>query len=219
MTVEYGDCEIKASPLELAAASRNPEMMSLIIEKKHPTIDMDTFDIVFKSNCEECFDVLLDHSNLTWTFNHGLFEKIQTFSVDNENYFVFISRLSKKLGFNDKLALIENAFNTCSDHEKIILTVDAVLLDVTYRASVSEYSGKDELTAVVSFTRAMVFKKDFDDMLSWIDLLYYEYRETEISKMLIGNYKEHVNRFDNRVEDYPQPEDIIMRDDFQVNPV
>lgn len=43
-------------------------------------------------------------------------------------------------------------------------------------------------------------------MQSWIDSLYHGYPVTEESKILIENYKELVNEFDNRIEEYPQPE-------------
>lgn len=85
------------SPLEMAAACRNPLIMSIIIEKKSPSINIDTFDIVFKSNCGECLDVLLDHAyNFSfWSFNRNLFEKIFKLSLETDDFIIFISKFAK----------------------------------------------------------------------------------------------------------------------------
>lgn len=208
--------EIMLSPFEMTIASHNIEMMSSMIEKKRPNIDIDTFDIVFRSNCVKCFDVLFDYSGLARNFNSTLFSKILKLSEDDDHYFAFVSKFAKKLGLNDQLALIENAFYSCTDHEKIMFALHAVLLDISYKDLIGEYLDKSQRAAVLAFTRVMAFKKDFVDMLPWIDSLYNEYPETERSKRLIENYKNFVKIRDNRDEDYSQPEEIIMRDDFEI---
>lgn len=217
LPVEYDGSDIMTSPLEFAAFNRNPEIMSMILDMKRPIISIDVFEISLKMSCEECFEVLLDHSNdlLTWTFNQNLFERIIEFSASNEFFFSFVSKLSKKISFNDKLGLIEQAFNRCTDHDKILIAIDAVVLDVSYGDAENISSrclGNDEQAAIVLLVRAMIFKKDFDGMLP----KYYHYTETERSKELIKNYKAHVEFYDNRVEEYPQPEDIVKRDGFEV---
>lgn len=154
-TVEDGDTDMILSPFEMTITCHKPEIMSLIIESKNPGIDMNTFSFVFKSSCVECFDVLLDHSRnlLSWNFNREILEKIVEFSVDNSHFITITSKFVKRLDFNDKLALIENVFNSCSDHEKIDFAVDSVLLDVAYREMRNEYLEKDERTAVIAFTQ------------------------------------------------------------------
>lgn len=211
-TIEYDDCEIMASPLELAIGCQNPEILSLIIDKNSLTIDIDTFDFVFQLNCLECFDFLLDHSRLTWSFIRELFERILKFFPNDENFFAYVSKLSKRVGFNDQLALIECSFYICTDLEKISLTVDASILAISRREILNEYHGKYERIAVISFVRAMIFKKDYVDLLPWIDSLYYQYPEADNNNMLIDQYKEYINHVENRVEEYIQPEEIIEKD-------
>lgn len=182
---EKSDSEIMLSPLQVSIACNKPEIMSFMIESKSPVINLDTFVIVFKSGCLECFDILLDHSTdlLSWNFNQRIVERIIKYSVNNFEYIAFISKFCKYIGFNDKLGLIEKVFEKCTEidldhgheqdavdsYEKISITIDVVILNIISIERENGTSLFDERAAVYEFSRAMIYKKDFVELFVWID--------------------------------------------------
>lgn len=215
--VKDGDTDIMLSPLELTIKCHYAQKMTnMIMNKRLHNINIDIFDFVFKSGCVGCFNDLLRSSLLNWSCNKAIIESILKHSKDKDHFIIFISRFMSRLDLNEQLSLIETTFNSGADHEKISAVVDTAISDVLIKTASSEYLVNDRCAAVISFARAMILKKDFDDMLTWIDLLYHEYPETWNSKFLIEVYKDRVRIYDKRIEDYPQPEDLIMRDGFKV---
>lgn len=212
-TLADGDTETKMSPLEMAISCHNSEIMKYLIVEEHAVIDIDTFEVAFKSSCVDCFDVLLDHSEdlLEWNFNRDLFDRIEKYSVDTEHFFIFVAKFVKRIDFNNKLALIENAFNKCIDHDRILFTVDAVELDLFHKIN-DPVMLKQRQSLMAYFTRFMVAKMDYVDLLPWANKLLELYPPADDFYSRIEEYASLVKTLDDRTLVIAQPEDFLLKE-------